>query len=319
MDRTRTLAGLGLVLVTGTLVWWLGQPDARSPPAPARSVAPPPASADRPGAPRQRTLPVRTDARQAEPEPVLAALEPDSRQLRCQVVGLADGAWWARPSQARLVLVDNGVLTAVVDTDQGEVWLEQELRPAGRLQWQGQHCTLTPAELTTISGTLRHADGRPAVDVAVRGCLHGEFARTDAAGRWSMPAPLGRSCHPMAFVEAEDGRFGKSSVVTVQVDGPVSGVDLVLPPDGELLDPEAQRAMAARAAEMFERMLAPDKALLAEWEEGLGTLEGDAAAAAKQRVAGLRDLVQRSEREQARLRDPEEAPDALRDAWLNLN
>lgn len=321
MDRSRTLAVIGVVVLVGVLAWWRGAGGPAPSPAGEDAVAGGPVIGTQGGssADPARTLPTRTGPEPQVDEPVLAALEPGARQLRCRVAGLADGAWWARPAQARLVLVENNVLTAIVDADRGEVWLEQELRPAGKLQWEGQTCTLTPAELTTLEGTLHHADGRPAEDVAVRGCLHGEFARTDAQGRWSMPAPVGRPCHPMAFVEAEDGRFGKSNVVTVPVDGPVGGIALVLPGDEALLDRAAQRAMAARAAQMFAHMLGPDKARLASWEAGLAGLDGNAATEAEQRIASLRDLIARSEREQARLRDPEEAPEALRDAWLNLN
>jgi len=310
-------AGL-LVVVVGAVLWWTPAP---APTTPAVSApASPPKRAAKP-APR-RVLPTRTVV-DAGVHPHLdaayAALRPDARLLRCPTPELTDGRYEAAGKGAHLVQVEAGVLTAAVDVDAGQVELRQAHVPVAQLAWSDHLCAVEVASRSQITGTLHHADGTPAVDHAVRGCLHGEFARTDSNGAWSLPAVDGTVCHPMAFVETDDGRFGKSNVVGVEVNEHTAPVALVLPPLDDLWTPEDLAQQAEMLAQMFGQRIGRQAEEVSRYSARTHSLDGPAATVARGLIAEETAFVAHVQGEIERLRDPAEQVDAVRDAWLSLN
>lgn len=255
-------------------------------------------------------------------EAVASALElvaPITPQLRCEVSGmLEDGVYETRPPLADHPVVRQGVLTVVLHEPAGRVRLERRLEQVATLTWEEGMCTVSRPRMTTVSGTLSWPDGSPAVGHEVRACQHGEFATTDEAGRWSMPAVVGSTCHPMAFVETADGSFGKSNVVDVEVDADgVDGVALSLP--DALWTPAQQEVLVGQLVQMMDQRLASQQDRLDQLIDAR-----DRASSEEERVylQGLLDneqlWVDWIAGELERFEDPEEQYAAFRDAWLNL-
>jgi len=270
----------------------------------------------------ERVLPVRKGgATGLVDDPVLDALAPRLTHLRCPAPGLELGAYDTRPAENHVAdVLEDGLHIAVPDGS-GSAWLERDVRAVAQVRWAGEACEVVPVELVPVRGTLTWADGSPAVDHAVRGCIHGEFARTDDAGGWELQAVAGTTCHPMAFVEAEDGRFGKSNVVGVEVvaPGPVDGVALELPAEDSWWTPEEQREMAGQLGMMMRKMTERRRVRLADLRESADGLSGDDQARAAALVDRESAFLTRVDIELDRLDDPDEQQAALRDAWLSLN
>lgn len=186
-------------------------------------------------------------------------------------------------------------------------------------EWGG--CEVRPLRRVEVRGTLRHADGAPAEDFAVRGCIHGEFARTDAEGRWVIEGLADTTCHPMAFVETEGGAFGRTEPVNVPVraPGPVEGIELVLPDAAEILSLEAQRALAPQLAHLIEARVEEQREVVEHTHEMLRRAGPDGPTAHLRRfVAHEEAVLQRMTDHLDRLDDPDEAALALRETWMNL-
>ncbi len=285
-----------------------------------------PASDGPDGTPRERSvsrgLAVRTTPSAAAiDDPVMAALAPRLQHLRCSAEGLELGAYDTRPAENHLAdVVPDGLHIAVPDGE-GSAWLERDVRAVAQVQWNDEGCTVTPVRLVAVRGTLSHSDGLPAQDHVVRGCIHGELVRTDSAGRWELMAVAGTTCHPMAFVEHPDGRFGKSNVVAVDVSepGPMDGAELMLPADEELWTPKQQVKMAGQLAMMLRKMTERRRGRIDDMRAAAEGLSGDARTRAEGMVAREAAFLAMVDDELDRLQDPEERKDAVRDAWLALN
>ena len=313
------------VLALATLGAWMSLRGADTPPpgATPSPAAVAPEAAERSKERRAaRSLPVRKDsAPMSGNDPVLTALAPALQQLRCPAAGLELGAYDTRPAENHFADVRADGLHLAVPDGSGTVWLERNVRAEAEVRWEDGTCVVHPVSLIAVRGVLLDADGEPVVDHVVRGCIHGEFGRTDADGRWELMAVAGTICHPMAFVESDDGRFGKSSMqrVDVAAPGPMEGVVLSLPADDDLWSPEEQAQMADRLAMMMEKMTARRRARLPDLQAAASGLSGDARARADALVARESDFLSMVDGELERLEDPEECQAALRDAWLSLN
>lgn len=284
-----------------------------------------PAEPGRQGGSAARKLPVRKGSLPTSldggGDPVLLALAPGLKQLRCSADGLELGAYDTRPAENHFADVLSNGLHIAVPGDSGRLWLERNVRAVAEVRWDDDTCVVTPVALVPVRGVLRQADGSPAVDHAVRGCIHGEFGRTDADGRWELMAVAGSSCHPMAFVEADDGGFGKSNVARVDVvaPGPMDGVVLSLPADVDLWGKPEQEKMAGQLAMMMGRMTERRRARLPELQAAADGLSGDAKTRADALVEREVDFLSMVDGELERLADPADQKAALRDAWLSLN
>lgn len=323
MSRRKYLLGSSaavLIGVVGTLLLRSGGLSVGvDAPASRRGSASVASVRDRP-APPPRVLPTRTVAEAAPGrDPVYAALVPGRTILRCPTDVLSPGRYDAVVPSVQLVEVSAGLLTAAVVGDEGRTDLRENFVSVARLDWQGDRCAVTPTRRTTITGIVRGADGQPVADHEVRGCLHGEFARTDADGRFTLAAVDGSECWPMAFVERTDGRFGRSAPVGVSVEADAPEVELRLPDDDDLWTEDDLRQQAGMLVGLFEQRIAGERTRLEALEAGAATLSGDEAEVAHRLLAHETGFVAHVEGEMERLEDPEEQLDALRDAWLSLN
>ena len=159
------------------------------------------------------------------------------------------------------------------------------------------------------------------MDYEVRGCKHGQFARTNEAGEWEMQGVAGTTCHPMAFVEADDGSFGKSDVVNVDVTapGPMEGIAIRLPAPEALWSEEQLSKMAEQLSAMIDPMMQEQEDRLAASQTALEECGNPSACALLQQIVQNEQRRVDSMREQTeRLDDPEERNFALIDQWLNL-
>ena len=266
-----------------------------------------------------------TDAASAGvPDAPYERLSSAGTVARCAVGDhLDDGLYEVLPSGAEHVEVRGGVLSMMVEAESGSGRLAQRLMVEGLVSWDGETCTFTPPEWVTVRGQLLHADGQPAVDYDLPGCVFGEFAHTDAQGVWEMRGMAGTTCSPMAFVERDDGAFGKSSTsaVTLTPPGPITGVELVLPPDDKLWSPDMQRELSGQLVGIYATRLEASERRL---DRLAAALEG--CAPDTDPTCAVLDAWRQEEQiwvdwvggEMDRLSDPEEQLDAFRDAWLNL-
>ena len=324
------VAVVSLVVVVGWLLhggslYWVrnGRPDASSTSGSMRSA--PRRDVRRPLAVRTTSDVPATDAATAGvPDAPYERLSSVGTVARCGVGDhLDDGLYEVLPSGAEHVEVRGGVLSMMVEAESGSGRLAQRLMVEGLVSWDGETCTFSPPEWVTVRGQLLHADGQPAAGYDLPGCVFGEFAHTDAQGAWEMRGMAGTSCSPMAFVERDDGAFGKSSTtaVTLTPPGPITGVELVLPPDDKLWPPDMQRELSGQLVGIYATRLEASERRL----DRLATaLEGCAPDADP--TCAVLDAWRQEEQiwvdwvggELDRLSDPEEQLDAFRDAWLNL-
>ena len=324
VQNRRLVVSVGVVALLMVLGFWFGLPSEErgSLDEVGRQLASGGPEATPSGSPADRVLPVRTTRSAAAiDDPVMVALAPRLQHLRCSAGGLELGAYDTRPAENHFAdVVQDGLHIAVPDGD-GSAWLERDVRAVAQVRWSGDGCEVVPVRLVPVRGTLTQADGRPAVDHTVRGCLHGEHARTDSDGRWELMAVAETTCHPMAFVEHEDGRFGKSNVlgVDVSVPGPMEGVELVLPADGDLWTLEQQHKMAGQLAMMLRKMTDRRRVRIVDMQAAAEGLSGDARSRADALVAREADFLAMVDGELDRLADPDERQLAVRDAWLALN
>ena len=252
-----------------------------------------------------------------------ARIAPDAVVVRCDVTGLLDdGHYEVIPPVPAHVTVQDGTLSMMVSAPSGSGSLGQRLMVEGRVSWEGETCAFQAPQWITIRGTLTRADGQPAVDYDVRACRFGEFVQTDGQGAWEMEGLAGGHCSPMAFVDREDGAFGKSTVgdVDVVAPGPITGVSLVLPSEADLWSPEMQRQLAIQLVAMSEGRLAMVAERLERVEKALESCDAAEDASCEMLEAWKEQealWVNWMADETERLSDPEEQLDAVRDAWLN--
>ena len=332
--RRRTVGMVFGVAVLGALVaWWVqgGAPDgvpAWATPSgeqggPMRSVSP--KAARRPQVPPSGPVAAAPEAPSMEArDEAYGRLSSGGTVARCDVRGrLEDGLYEVAPPMAEHVEVQGGVLSMRVRAPEGAGRIEHLLAVEGLVSWEGATCTFTAPEWVTVQGTLTDAEGRPAADHAVRGCRFGAFTRTNDAGEWTTEGMAGTTCSPMAFVERDDGAFGKSGAPAVELEapGPVMGVALVLPAADALWPPEMQRELAVQIEGLYVQRLDASEARLEELDAALEgcDLETDPACRVLDGWRAREQLwVDWVGGEMDRLTDPEEQLDAFRDAWFNL-
>lgn len=252
----------------------------------------------------------------AEP---LTSVADGATIVQCEVPdAILDGVYGADSRDIAPIIVRDGVLAAVVSTPTGAAWLRERLRNLGRLTWDGPRCAFTLPELGTVAGLLTWPDGEPVVDFPVRACRFGEFVLTDDEGRFEVEALIGTTCHPMAFVQEDSEAFGKSAVVTVEVDSAAPPeVVLVLPEVDAMWSLEQQHELSAQLAQMTERRLREHT----EREARLLAARRDAPASEHEVLDALiaeeRAWITWVEDELERFEDPAERAQAFRDAWMN--
>ena len=255
-------------------------------------------------------------------EQIVQQVSPDSRVIHCNAASdLKDGVYGLIPAARNHAFVRGGAVTIAVTGETGSAQLEQALHVFGHVRWAEDICAFSASERVTVRGVLKHADGEPAVDYEVRGCAHGSFARTNAEGEWEMEAVAGTTCHPMAFVEADDGAFGKSNVVDVSVTapGPIEGISLVLPAPEDLWGEKQLQLMAAQLSGMIEPMLNEQEDRLAQSQEALqGCKTPQSCAVLQQVVEGERRRAESMRDVMERLDDEGEQNRALMDQFLGL-
>ena len=321
--------GLGVLVLLGVgLGWWrIGSSGSRA--RPSRS-----AEGIRPAPHRDPPRPVaRTEVVALRPgssapdtsiEEAHERLPTEATVVHCDVRGLLeDGFYEVVPPVPAHVMVRQGTLSMRVPTESGSGRLLQLLNLQGLVDWNGADCTFTVPEPVRVEGTLTDAEGVPLAGHEVRACRYGEFAVTDEDGRWEMEGMAGTTCIPMAFVEHEDGAFGKSNIVSVTLEapGPMTDVALVLPAAEDLWAPWEQRMLADHLAQLSVQRLVEAEARLGIVESALEScdVKDEASCAVLEQWRVQEQLwVDWIAGEIGRLQDPDEQLDAFRDAWLNL-
>jgi hypothetical protein len=256
-----------------------------------------------------------------------AEAAPDQAIIRCRVAGLLpDGAYATSGTRLSLPVVRSGWLTAAVPEPAGHSMLTQNLQPVAQVRWSGaasgvNGCRVSKLELHTVSGRVVGPEGMPVADVQIRACDHGEIVRSDEDGAFSLGIPAGFDCHPMAFIEHEDGSLSKGTFTELSdVDRDIEDITLKVPDYEESLTIEQLAAMAERLADMNEGMVARRQAEIDRLNALLdgGTLDADGQARLRAHVQAEEQLVGRMVDQMERLRDPDDQANAMREAWLNL-
>ncbi len=254
-------------------------------------------------------------------EQMYIAIQPDAQTIRCDVGGmLEDGVYELRPDGADHPVVRDGVFSAIVAAPDGRANIERHLHIVGTLRWSEGRCEVAPAQNVYVRGTLQYADGAPAADHDVRGCIHGSFGVTDQDGAWQVEALAGTTCSPMAFTETEAGDFGKSNVVNVQIGTEdVDGVMLTLPADEDLWDEPTLSKLAGSLVPGIASRLEMHKQRARTLHDALSRTQSPQARQALLALIANEEAWQAwIEVELRRFEEPEERADALRDMWMNL-
>ena len=282
---------LGLLLLSFLLLRFLGAEQEPTDDEAQPAVEAPPAAAD--AAPRpavksqEKAAPVALASEDPELQTLSAAydlLAPKMGRIRCDSSPLAEGdrlrvRGFGGPRSAVPFGIDlhNGSLTAAVGSPSGEALLTKELIPIAVLEWDNAQagswgeCRIREPRLITVKGKVEWPAGAPAADAQVRGCRHRDIVQADGDGSFSFRVEEGARCTPFAFVESEEGRFGRGPVTRVDTNqGPtVEGVRLLMPLDKDVQSIEQQRAelvkglgfLNQRQLKMLERPSPMDDAL----------------------------------------------------------
>ena len=254
---------------------------------------------------------------------VFEEIAPESRVIQCESAkSLEEGVYRLLPPLAgHYAIARNHILTIAVTGKTGSAVVEQDLQVLGEVSWLDNTCSFSATQLVTLRGELLHADGKPAVDYEIRGCKHGSFARTNAAGEWEMQGVAGTTCSPMAFVEVDDGSFGKSNVVYVEVTapGPVEGISIRLPAPEQLWNEKQLGKMAATLSAMIDPQLEEQEERLEAAQSAMEICSNPSSCAVLQQIVHNEQMRADAMREQTeRLDDTDEQNVALMEMWLNL-
>ena len=254
---------------------------------------------------------------------VFKQISPKSRTIHCESAkSLEEGMYrLIPPVVGHHAIARNHTLTIAVTGKNGAAKVEQDLHVLGEVSWIENTCSFSATQLVTLRGELLHADGKPAVDYEIRGCKHGHFARTNAAGEWEMQGVAGTTCHPMAFVEADDGSFGKSNVVNVEVaaPGPVEGISIRLPAPEKLWNEKQLGKMAAQLSAILDPQLEEQEERLEAAQSAMETCSNPSSCAVLQQIVYNEQNRADSMREQTeRLDDTDEQNVALMEMFLGL-
>jgi len=320
---------LGLVAVCAALWWWWPSPSVDDAPTVKAEpvVKPPPRRAASTAGPRPAAPVGGNTALPAASADALAIAYPDQQRVECPAGHLADGAYvGSGPGLAPVILVAGGRAVAAVSEAKGEGLVNQHQQPAGAISWRGAvdgagRCEIGRPVPVRVTGRVADAQGFPAAGALVRGCAPGEVVRTDEDGSFSLSATRGADCYPMAFLELDDGRFGKGTYGEVfATSKDVVNLDLTLPRDDALLSVERQREQAEGMAQLFGRMSDDRRNRFEHITEILADERGEPEALAALRAWHEIEeaLLEDTETQIERLLDPEEQIDAFRESWLSL-
>ncbi len=339
------MVGIAGVAVVAWLLW----PDAQ----PRPSVEPPPQAPAERRAPPRRPLAIGSspvpapDASvdTAPPPPVpdtpaeqaLDAAFPGQRWVRCDVgaaaaeAGADDGRIlrflppFEGAPRAVGVQVEDGELTAAVDSVGGEGLLQAGLSSIARLRWSGARdddgwgsCTLAPVDTVALGGVVRWSDGRPAAGQQVRACEPDDLVLTDESGRFEAEVPAGRRCRALAVLTGPD-RFGVGPAVIVDVqEDPVLDLELWLPAESETWDREG---LLAHLDELSANMEAAHEAVAVLPTVFDRALEDpDLSADARARIEHMAEAAQAQDRVLLdRLHDARDQADPAADPSLWLS
>jgi hypothetical protein len=249
---------------------------------------------------------------------------PERSTIRCETGGsIDDGAYSARGLE--MVVARDGTLGASVSRAKGSAVLHLNLQPVAMVTWKGATlrtvgtCTVDRAVWLDGAGRVIDAAGAGVANALVRGCDHGELSRTDADGAFTYRIMRGSTCHPMAFVEHDDGRLTKGGYEEITTEGDQAPELILTMPAEDTLSEEQLRAQALQLADMTQMMLDRHKQGQANVQRVLESNAGspEDRGVLTQWLDADDEVLDRMAEQIEMLRDPDEQLDALKDAWLN--
>ena len=226
------------------------------------------------------------------------------------------------PAAQRVYFVEltGDELLASVEQPEGETILQdRHHQPLVKIRWAGAQdgqwgeCELSALEMLTVDGALLRADGSPATGESVVTCP-GEIRTADEHGEFSFHLPRGVTCHPMGFIEGDDGSFGRGPPAEV-TGGVHDEVVVTMPGEDDIWSLDQQRMLLRQLATMLsdaeDRREGP-LAQLADLADASPEARSLIAAWAAQ-VSAARDSRYT---ELEFLLGPDAGPEDFKDAWL---
>jgi hypothetical protein len=326
-------------MLVGVVLWWLWSKE-QSPTTHTSERTKHASERTKHGADRnvsphgERQTSSHPDPRITEPgdvsEQVYDALEDGTNQriIQCTASGLGDGVYRGfHPDHAAEVvhhiLIQDGVLTALVDEAAGRARISLAGRTMATMEW-AEDCQVRTARVQ-VRGRVEWPDGTPGAGIDVPACIHSEWMQTGSDGSFQTTMLQDSTCYLIAFYETRD-KFGRGPSVAITADGPqdIEDVLLVLPGEDQMWAEERMEVIADSLADMLRRMIR-DRQEQDDNAFGYQDLSPEAQAQLSpaavrllqmwdgQREADLRAM----EQELAALEDPEEQTQAVRDQFLH--